>query len=529
MTDLADKVPRDAPETVEIGFHVPERYNASAILFDNLDAGRGDKPAVLSDAETLTYAELCARACRIGNGLLGLGLARGDRVLLVLDDGADYAAAVFGAIRAGLVPVLLNTLSPPDLAAFFLEDSDARAALISGAHGALFVDARPDALIVVDDDAGRRWIADQSVDLPVADTHRDDMAFWMYSSGSTGRPKGVVHLQHDMAYTVESYAKRVLGIREDDVCFSVPKIFFAYGFGNSLSFPFAVGATTALLPDRPTPDRVFDTIATHRPTLFFALPTVYTALVKHSAATDADLSSVRRCISAAEVLSADVFNDWKRRFGHEIVEGLGSTEVLHIYLSNTAERKRLGSAGLRVPGYALKLTDRAGDSVAPGEEGILWVRGDSNAPAYWNRADKSAETMRDGWIWTGDRFTVDADGFHFFKGRADDLIKVSGQWVYPLEVELCLNEHPEVIESAVMGLELSDGRTTLAAVVSPSGNGDEALTGALKTYLQNALLPYKYPRRVIYLATLPKTGTDKIDRQACKKLLMDAEIDLDAP
>lgn len=523
MTDLTDRVPRGADESTEIGFTTPERYNASAILFDNLDSGRGENLAVLSDVETLTYDALCARACRIGNGLLGLGLARGERVLLVLDDSADYAAAVFGAIRAGLVPVLLNTLSPPDLAAFFLEDSGARAALVHRAYASLFDAAPPETLVVLDGEGGRDWIASQSPDLPPADTHRDDMAFWMYSSGSTGRPKGVVHLQHDMAYTVESYAKRVLDIREDDICFSVPKIFFAYGFGNSLSFPFAVGATAALLPDRPTPERVFEIIAAHRPTLFFALPTVYTALVKHRAAENADLSSVRRCISAAEVLSADVFNDWKGRFGHEIVEGLGSTEVLHIYLSNTAENKRLGSAGLRVPGYALKLTDRAGDPVAPGEEGILWVRGDSNAPAYWNRPDKTAETMRDGWIWTGDRFTVDADGFHFFKGRADDLIKVSGQWVYPLEVELCLNEHPSVVESAVMGLELPDGRTTLAAVIAPSEQGDDALSRDLKAYLQDALLPYKYPRRVIYLETLPKTGTDKVDRQACKRLLMDAE------
>jgi benzoate-CoA ligase family protein len=519
MTDITDRVPRDAAETREIAFDIRERYNASAILFDNLAAGRGEKPAVLSDAETLTYAELCGRAGRIGNGLLSLGLGKGDRVLLVLDDGADYAAAVFGAIRAGLVPVLLNTLSPPDLAAFFLEDSGARVALVHAGHASLFDAAPPETLIVLDAASGRDWIAAQEPDLPAADTHRDDMAFWMYSSGSTGRPKGVVHLQHDMAYTVESYAKRVLGIREDDVCFSVPKIFFAYGFGNSLSFPIAVGATTALLPDRPTPERVFETIAAHRPTLFFALPTVYTALVKHPAADAADLSGVRLCVSAAEVLSADVFNAWKTRFGHEIMEGLGSTEVLHIYLSNTVARKRLGSAGLPVPGYALKLTDRAGDPVAPGEEGILWVRGDSNAPAYWNRPDKTAETMRDGWIWTGDRFVVDDDGFHFFRGRADDLIKVSGQWVYPLEVELCLNEHPRVVESAVMGLELPDGRTTLAAVVAPVGAGDDALTAELKAYLQEALLPFKYPRQVLYLDTLPKTGTDKIDRQACKRLL----------
>lgn len=522
-TDLADRVPDTCPGAVEIGFRIPEQYNAASILFDNLDAGRGDKPAVITEAECLSYAQLCARACRIGNGLLEGGAVRGERVLLLLQDGPDYAAAIFGAMRAGLVPVLLNTLSPPDQIAFFLQDSGARTALIHDEFQPLFADALPDRLVVLDSEAGRAWEEAMPSDLPMAETHRDDMAFWMYSSGSTGRPKGVVHLHHDMAYTVESYGKRVLQIREEDICFSVPKIFFAYGFGNSISFPFAVGATVALLPDRPTPERIFDLLRICRPTILFALPTVYTALIKSVAAEGADLSSVRLCVSAAEVLSGDVFSAWKDRFGHEIVEGLGSTELLHIYLSNTEDRKRLGSAGLRVPGYEMKLTDKDGTPVGPGEEGILWVRGQSSAPCYWNRPDKTAETMRDGWIWTGDRFEVDADGFYFFKGRADDLIKVSGQWVYPLEIELCLNEHPRVMESAVMGLELGDGRLTLGAVVAPMRGTEagEALQADLKRYLQDSLLPFKYPRRVIFLENLPKTGTDKIDRQACKTLLLE--------
>ena len=522
MSDIRDLVPADAAETGEIGFTIPERYNAARILFDNLEAGRGDKVAVLTETEQVTYADLCRRACRIGNGLLALGCQRGDRVLLVLDDSPDYAAAIFGALRAGLVPILINTLSPADLIAYFLEDSAAKAALLHSGHRGLFPEQTNATLIELDSADGKSWVAGQSDDLAEADTDRNDMAFWMYSSGSTGRPKGVVHLHHDMAYTVESYAKRVLGIREDDVCFSVPKIFFAYGFGNSITFPFAMGATTAFLPDRPVPERIFDVIRTCKPTLLFALPTVYTALIKSPAAEGADLSSVRLCISAAEVLSGDVFNAWKSRFGHEIIEGLGSTEVLHIYLSNTVEKKRLGSAGLRVPGYAVRLTDRDGKDVGPGEEGILWVRGDSNAPCYWNRPDKTEETMRDGWIWTGDRFTLDEDGFYFFKGRADDLIKVSGQWVYPLEVELCLNEHPKVLECAVMGLAMDDGRMTLAAVIAPmpGTDGGDVLGEELKTYIKTELLPYKYPRQIIYLDKLPKTGTDKIDRQACKKMLM---------
>jgi acyl-coenzyme A synthetase/AMP-(fatty) acid ligase len=296
------------------------------------------------------------------------------------------------------------------------------------------------------------------------------MAFWQYSSGSTGRPKGIVHLQHDMAYTAEAYARHVLRIGPDDVCLSVPKVFFAYGLGNSLTFPFSVGATSVLLPGQPKPGPIFDAVARFQPTLFFGLPTLYTALVKAPEAPAADLSSLRLCLSAAEILSSEVAEAWRRVSGQDIVEGLGSTEVLHIYLSNTPERRKPGAAGLRVPGYEIRLRDMEGRDVADEEEGILWVRGDSNAPAYWNRPDKTADTMRDeGWIYTGDRMTRDAAGFFTFRGRADDLVKVSGQWVYPLEVELCLADHPLVHECAVLAVELADRRTTLEAFVVASG------------------------------------------------------------
>ncbi len=363
-------------------------------------------------------------------------------------------------------------------------------------------------------------LAAQPARLDVADTHRDDMAFWMYSSGSTGRPKGIVHLQHDMAYTVASYAHHVLAVRPDDICFSVPKIFFAYGFGNSISFPFAAGAVSLLMPGQPKPAAIFDCIAKYRPTLFFGLPTLYTALAKAPEARSADLSSLRLCLSAAEILSVEVFNAWKALSGLEIVEGLGSTEVLHIYLSNRPDAKRSGAAGLRVPGYEIALRTSDGRPAADGEEGILWVRGDSNAPSYWNRTDKTAETMReDGWIYTGDRFVRDADGFHFFRGRADDLVKVSGQWVYPLEIELCLAEHPLVRECAVFAFELEDRRMTVQAVVALNDAATDAtaVTKQLQDYVKSHLLPYKYPRIIDYVAELPKTGTGKIDRQALLK------------
>jgi len=527
-TPLEDKSPRDGWEVEEIGFSCPERYNASSVLFDNLERGFADRPAVYCATGDLTYAQLCARAARVGNALIAQGLSRGDRVMCLLDDHGDYLAAIFGAIRAGFTPMLINTQSTPDLIRFYLEDSAAKmvfcerayrdrfdAAALAGTAVERVVVATPDD---PDEEGLDAFVADADDALEPADTHRDEMAFWMYSSGSTGRPKGVVHLQHDMAYTAAAYAQPILGLHESDVCFSVPKLFFAYGFGNSATFPFSVGAATLLMPQAPKPDAIFDLVARRRPTRFFALPTLYTALVRHEAAATADFASVETCISAAEILSEEIFTAWKTRFGHEIVEGLGSTEVLHIYLSNRKEAKKLGSAGARVPGYAIKLCDRDGAEVPQGEEGILWVRGDSNAPCYWNRPDKTQETMRDGWIMTGDRFVEDADGFYFFKGRADDLVKVSGQWVYPLEVELTLANHPAVHECCVLAVELPDRRTTLKAFVVPAAGrpGDDALTRELQDYVKGALVPYKYPRIVEYAETLPKTGTGKLDRAQLK-------------
>jgi benzoate-CoA ligase family protein len=533
MTEpIADHVPRDSAGAREIGFSIPERYNASRILFDNLEKGRGGNLAITSPSGALSYGELCAEACRWGNGFQSLGLSRGDRILMFLDDTPAYPAAFFGAVRAGFVPLLINTLTPPDLLQFYLADSGARIAVADSEFASRFdaaacADTPLRMLISVNGEAGDHaapkllraadWLSGFPAELAEADTHRDEMAFWMYSSGSTGRPKGIVHLQHDMAYTDRSFAQNVLKLAPDDICFSVPKMFFAYGFGNSVTFPFSVGAAALLLPGQPKPAAIFDAIARFRPTVFFGLPTLYTALAKAPEAKAADVTSLRLALSAAEVLSADVFNGWKDITGLEIVEGLGSTEVLHIYLSNHPERKKLGAAGLRVPGYELALRNTEGRDVDDGEEGILWVRGDSNTPLYWNRPDKTAETIRDGgWIYTGDRFLRDRDGFHFFRGRADDLVKISGQWVYPLEVELCLADHPDVRECAVIAAELPDRRMTLRAmVVMNTALRDNAEAAkALQDYVKAKLLPYKYPRDILFVDDLPKTGTGKIDRQA---------------
>jgi acetyl-CoA synthetase len=536
---IPDLVPRNMPSSLEAGVSIPERYNASELLFANLTAGRAEKTALFCGERRVSYSALCEMSCRVGNGLRQFGLGRGSRILLLLHDTPEYAAAIFGAIRAGFVPILVNTMSPPELVAYYLEDSGAEAAIVEGALVGLLSDpgiarsrARhivsigPPAVDLVEVSFAvhdwHSWVQPQSPVLSAADTHRDEMAFWMYSSGSTGRPKGVVHLQHDAAFTYQTYGKQVLGIRENDIVFSPPKMFFAYGFGNSITFPFSVGASTVLHPGRPDPEAVFEIIERYRPTILFGLPTLYNALTSYSGSEKRDLSSVRLCVSAAETLTSELFNEWRRRYGLSIVEGLGSTEVLHIYLSNRVDMQRGGTSGAPVPGYEVRLTDLEGKPVPRGESGVMWVRGDSQAPYYWNRPDKTRETMRDGWIWTGDRFREDEAGYYTFEGRADDLVKVSGQWVYPLEIERCLADHPAVRECAVLAVEDENRLMTLAAwvVLRDNQSGSPATTEQLQKFVKDRLLPFKYPRRVDYLESLPKTGTGKIDRQALRRLRM---------
>jgi benzoate-CoA ligase family protein len=518
----------------EIGLSLPRRYNAAALLFDNLARGRGAHPAVTGPAGTRSYAALAAAASRHARALAAAGLAPQERVILFLDDTPDYPAAFFGAIHGGFVPVLVNTATAPELLNFYLRDSGAAVAIIEGSFADRF-DAtacagtalrllvlagggRPDdgpvPAVALED-----FLRPHSSEIAAAATERDDMAFWQYSSGTTGRPKGIVHRQGDMAHTAASYGRHVLRIGPGDICLSVPKIFFAYGLGNSLAFPFSVGATSVLLPGQPKPGPIFAAIARYRPSLFFGLPTLYTAMAAAPEAAGADLSSIRLCLSAAEVLAGEVAERWKRIGGHDIIEGLGSTEMLHIYLSNTPEAWRRGAAGRPVPGYEVELRDPEGRAVGPGEEGILRVRGGSAASCYWNRPDKTAATMlADGWIDTGDRMLRDAEGFYVFRGRADELIKVSGQWVWPLEVELCLADHPAVRECAVLAIEQEDRRMTLRAFVvlaDPDADPDTAAR-LLQDHVKRRLMPHKYPRQVSFLDVLPKTGSGKIDRQALR-------------
>lgn len=516
------------PGAEEIGFDKAKHANCSAILFDNLERNP-DATAVIGSLGSFTYRELCAEAARWGNAFAWFGLTRGERIAFFLDDTPVYPAAFFGAVRAGFVPVLLNTLTNPDTLNYFLKDTEARIAVCEAGFADQFdpqtrKGTRLERVVLVN---GERMPEDgvftSAVDLlagmestlACANTGPDDMAFWMYSSGSTGRPKGIVHLHHDMAYTEQSFARSVLKLRPGDVCFSVPKIFFAYGFGNALTFPFSVGATTLLMPGQPDPASVVSTIETFRPTVFYGLPTLYTAICRMPGVQSRDFSSLRQCMSAAEILSEDIFNAWKDLTGLKAVEGLGSTEVLHVYLSNTVDEQRLGSAGKRVPGYEIVLRDADDNAISRGGEGVMWVRGTSSAPYYWNRPDKTAETMRGDWIYTGDRF-VERDGYYYFQGRADDLIKVSGQWVWPMEVERCLNDHPDVHECAVLAHQLPDKRMILRAVVSlrEGQECDDAQARILQDHVKKTLLPFKYPRIVEFVDGLPKTGTGKIDRQA---------------
>ncbi|WP_280739654.1 benzoate-CoA ligase family protein [Mameliella alba] len=526
---IIDHVTDTAPGSKEIGFVKSEHRNCSEILWQNLERNP-DSVAVISPQGQLTYAELIAEASRWGNAFSAAGLERGERIVFFLDDTPTFPAAFFGAVRAGFVPVLLNIQTKPDVLNYFLQDSGARYAVVDGDLSTIFSEetlkgTQLETSVIANGpslSAGQisamEFLKDQPVSLQATGTGPDDMAFWMYSSGSTGRPKGIVHLHHDMAYAQASFGKHVLKLTPDDICYSVPKAYFAYGFGNSVIFPFSVGAGSVWIPGQPRPEVVLDAIETHRPTVLFGLPTLYTALARSEEISACDLSSLRQSMSAAEILSEDIYNAWKSMTGHGPTEGLGSTEMLHVYLSNRQDDHRIGAAGARVPGYEIRLETPDGAPAAPGEEGVMYVRGHSSAPTYWNRPDKTAETMRGDWIYTGDRF-VERDGYYYFQGRADELIKVSGQWVWPLEVERCLNEHPDVHECAVLAHQLEDKRMALRAVIKlvDGVSMDEAQTTKLRTFVKTQLTPYKSPRLIEYVAELPKTGTGKIDRNTLRQ------------
>jgi benzoate-CoA ligase family protein len=347
---------------------------------------------------------------------------------------------------------------------------------------------------------------------PVA-THRDDPAFWLYSSGSTGKPKGAVHLHHDIIYTCETYARHVLEVSEEDVCFSASKLFHAYGLGNNLSFPYWAGASTVLFPGKPTPEVILGTAQRFKPTLFFSVPTLYNAMLNHEGASDYDLSSIRLCVSAAEALPAGIWRRWKEMFGLVILDGIGSTEMLHIFISNTPEEIKPGSSGKPVPGYESKILDEEGYPVEPGEAGYLSVKGDSAAAYYWRNHEKTKKTMQGEWLFAGDWYRVDEDGFYWYEGRSDDMIKVSGLWVSPVEVESTLGDHPAVIEAAAVGVPVSGlMRVRAHIVLRQDYEPSEALVTELQNWCKERLKHYQYPHLVEFVDELPKTVTGKIQR-----------------
>jgi benzoate-CoA ligase family protein len=500
---------------------LPERYNVGTILDTNLEAGRGGKVAIRGEDGEVTYQRLFDDACAAGRALRALGVRREQRVLLVLDDSPAFPAAFLGAIRAGIVPVPLNPLFKADDYRYLLADSDAEAVivdlvLLDKVREALAGYPEPVELVTVGGAAEGtldfdELLAEHAGELGPVRSHRDDPAFWLYSSGSTGRPKGVVHLQHDLPYTCQTYATQVLGIREDDVCLSTTKQFHAYGLGNLLSFPFWVGATAVHLFGRPAPDRVFEAVERFRPTLFFSVPTLYNAMLRGPGAAQRDLSSVRLCVSAAESLPADIWRRWHDTYGLTILDGIGSTELLHIFCSNTPTELRPGSSGKPVAGYDLKLLDEQLASTPPGETGNLYVRGDSALACYWRQHEKTKQTLLGDWVWTGDRYRQDADGFWWHQGRVDDMLKVGGLWVSPVEMEQALGEHDAVDECAVVQVQVH-GLTRIKAVVVTSRADPERLTPELQEWCKQRLQRYEYPHIVEYAAELPKTTTGKVQR-----------------
>jgi benzoate-CoA ligase len=503
-------------------FTCPERYNASELVDANLAAGRGNKVAIYCGDEQVTYNELYERTCSMGRTLSALGVDREQRVLLVLDDTPVFPVAFFGSIRIGAVPVPVNPLFKAADYRFFLEDTGARVVVVEQSHLDTLTQAlsdfpEPVTIILATGDApGTRsleeLIAAHRGELPAANTHRDDMAFWLYSSGSTGKPKGVVHLQRDIPYTCETYARHVLGIAETDVIFS-RVLYHAYGLGNSLTFPFSVGAATVLHPGRPTPQSVLSTVERFRPTLFGMVPTLFNAMLNDPAATDYDLSSIRLCISAAEPLPAETWRRWQKRYGLTILDGIGSTEMLHIFCSNSADALRPGSSGKPVPGYELMLLDEDGAPVKTGEAGNLMVNGDSAAPFYWHQREKSRRTFRGEWVATGDRYRCDADGFYWYEGRSDDMIKVGGEWVSPIDIENALLEHPVVHEVAVVGVQIDGIMRIKATVVCIGDQGPTPLLiGTLQDWCKGRLQRYQYPHTIEFVSELPKTTTGKIQR-----------------
>jgi benzoate-CoA ligase family protein len=510
--------------------------NAASDFVDaNIAAGRGGRVAVIDVAtdRELTYADVLAGVDQSGHAFRRLGVRPEERVMLLLPDGPDFIFAFFGAIKIGAVAVPVNTLLKPADYEYLLNDSRARVLIVHERFLPRIESIRASAPhlehLIVASDQFADLRARESVALSPQEMHHDDAAFWLYSSGTTGFPKGTVHLQHDMRCCADSFARGVLSLTEADRTFSVAKLFFAYGLGNALYFPFSVGASTVLLPDKPEPRRVFEIVRRYRPTVFYAVPTAYSAmLAEMDAGTPADFGSVRVCSSAGEPLAAALYQQWRAHTRIEILDGIGSTEVLHTFIANRLGRVRAGSSGELVPGYDARIVDGNGGDVAVGEIGDLLIKGESTCSCYWNKQEQTRRTIIGEWIRTGDKYRRDEDGYFWYQGRSDDMLKCGGYWVSPAEVESAILTHPAVLECAVVGCE-DEMRLVkpYAFVVVKDGQApSEELGAAIKTHVKTHLAVYKCPRWIAFVPELPKTATGKIQRY---KLRQSVSVPVSAP
>ena len=499
---------------------VPRAYNAAHDLLER-NRARAAKTAFIDAGGSITYGDLTTRVNRAANGLLDLGLKREDRVMLALLDSIDFPVVFLGAIKAGIVPIAANTLLTAADFEFMLRDSRATALVVSEALMPTFLPLLPKLpqlrhiIVAGHAMAGQHGLSllldNASPEFAPADTSADDPCFWLYSSGSTGTPKGTVHLHSHLILTAELYARPILGIVESDVVFSAAKLFFAYGLGNGLTFPMSVGATAVLFNGRPTPDAVFDILKRHKPTVFYGVPTLYAGMLASPALPKRSETALRVCTSAGEALPADIGKRFNEHFGVEILDGIGSTEMLHIFISNRPGQVRYGTTGQPVPGYEIRLLDEHGVAVPDGEIGEMQVAGPTSALYYWNNRERTKNTFLGPWTRSGDKYFRDADGYYTYCGRNDDMLKVGGIYVSPFEVEAALQTHPAVLEAAVVGQD-DDERLIKpkAYVVLKSG---QAITEAdLQAYVKSKLAPYKYPRWVEFVDELPKTATGKIQR-----------------